>query len=230
MHIDQLAQHLREQTTAFAAAVAGLAPDTRVPTCPDWRVRDLVGHIGQAPRWAAGVIRSGVAAPVPDPKEAEPGPPDEWAGWLREGAAELLDAVHDVGADTPVWTIVGTRPVRWWVRRLLADLVVHHADAAFVAGAPYKVEPELAAETLDEGLALLSTPGVATFQPGDGVIALHAAEGHDWVLDGSPGVADTTVTGTAQDLLLVVTRRLPVERVEVAGDRALFDRWLAYEI
>jgi hypothetical protein len=36
--------------------------------------------------------------------------------------------------------------------------------------------------------------------------------------------ADAEAKSTASDLLLVLWRRLPVERLEVAGDRALIDK------
>src|SRR5262245_46939969 len=73
---------LRDQTVVFAQVVKGAEPSLRVPTCPDWLLRDLVGHIGQAPRWAAGIVRTGEAAPVLDPRDEEPGPPEGWTDWL----------------------------------------------------------------------------------------------------------------------------------------------------
>ncbi|MDT0347056.1 maleylpyruvate isomerase N-terminal domain-containing protein [Streptomyces litchfieldiae] len=59
------------QTGAFAGAVAGPARDTHVPTCPEWRLRGLVGHIGQAHRWAAEIVRTGEPDAIPDPRDAE---------------------------------------------------------------------------------------------------------------------------------------------------------------
>jgi uncharacterized protein (TIGR03083 family) len=229
---------LQEQTADFAAIVTGLDPDAPVPTCPDWTLRDLVGHMGQAPRWMAGVVRSGAAAVPPDPRDAEP--PADWRGWLLAGADELLVAVAEVGADTPVWTLAGTRPACWWVRRALADLVVHTADAALTAGAPFTVPTARAADVISEGLDLLATPGLATF-PGDreGTIALRPSTGDGWLMtrtaDGQtwrPGTddADTTLSGTAQDLLLVLMRRLPLDHVTVTGDRTLAEELLTYAI
>jgi uncharacterized protein (TIGR03083 family) len=229
---------LRDQTAAFAEVVAGVAPDEKVPTCPEWLLRDLVGHIGQAPRWAAGIVRSGEPAPPPDPRDAEPGPPAGWTDWLLAGADELLDAVAAV--DTTVWTLVGPRPAGWWVRRLLADLVVHTADAAFTADVPYRVSPDRAADTISEGLDVLATPGLATFQgSGTGTIALRPSTGDGWLITRTtsgltwrPGTspADMTLQGSAQDLLLVFTRRVPLDEVTVTGDRALMAELLTYSV
>ncbi|HEX6351629.1 maleylpyruvate isomerase family mycothiol-dependent enzyme [Actinophytocola sp.] len=231
---------LRAQTGTFAEVVAGLEPDEKVPTCPEWLLRDLVGHIGQAPRWVAGNLRSGAPAPVPDPRDAEPGPRAGWTDWLLAGADELLDAVAEVGADTTVWTIVGPRPARWWVRRLLADLVVHTADAAFTADVPYPVSAERAADTISEGLELLATPGLASF-PGDreGTIALRPSTGDGWLITRTTAghawsqgaaAADVTLRGSTQDLLLVLMRRIPLDQVTVTGDRALAAELLTYSV
>lgn len=221
---------------AFAQVAAGVAAAERVPTCPEWLMRDLVGHIGQAPRWAAGILRSGAPAPVPDPRDADPGPPAGWTDWLLAGADDLLDAVALVGADTTVWTIVGPRPASWWVRRLLTDLVVHTADAAFTAGAPFRVPVERAADTISEGLELLTTlakfpgqrEGTIALRPsdGDGWLVTRTATGHTW--QHGAVTADATVRGSTQDLLLVLTRRLPLDGV--AGDRALVEEFLAYTV
>lgn len=229
---------LQEQTADFAEIVTGMAPEAPVPTCPDWTLWDLVGHMGQAPRWMAGIVRSGAAAVPPDPRDAEV--PADWRGWLLAGADELLTAVAEVGADTPVWTVVGTRPARWWVRRALADLVVHTADAALTAGVPFTVPETRAADIISEGLDVLTTPGLATF-PGDreGTIALRpstsdgwlltrAATGHTW--QPGTGDADTTLSGSAQDLMLVLMRRQPLDHVTVTGDRALVEELLTYSV
>ncbi|HEX3591915.1 MAG TPA: hypothetical protein VHV74_20015 [Pseudonocardiaceae bacterium] len=42
------------------------------------------------------------------------------------------------------------------------------------------------------------------------------------------GPADATLAGPVADLLLVLTRRLPVEQVSIAGNRDVADHWLAH--
>jgi uncharacterized protein (TIGR03083 family) len=241
MEIARLAEGLHDQTAGFAKAVAGAAPDTPVPTCPDWPLRVLVGHIGQAHRWSAGIVRTG-PAPVPDPFDADPGDPGDWAGWLHEGAAELADAVAAAG-DRPVWTFFGSQTATFWLRRMLHDLTLHRADAAFATGAAFEVAPDLAADALDEWLDMLSHPISATLKPafaelrGTGqTLQLRPDDGPGWLITRTPegvrwvratGTADVTLTGSVEDLLLVFTRRLPIERVALTGDRGLAEHWLA---
>ncbi|GAB2620522.1 maleylpyruvate isomerase family mycothiol-dependent enzyme [Streptomyces capparidis] len=163
--IERLAEGLRKHTAAFAAAIGGVDPGRPVPTCPQWRVRDLVGHIGQAHRWAAGIARTGEFGGVPDPREADPGDPREWAGWLSDGAEELIAAVLGADPGAAVWTYLGPRPAAFWLRRMLHDTCVHHADAGFTAATAFRVAPDLAAGAISEALELLCAPGAETLKP-----------------------------------------------------------------
>ncbi|RZQ64948.1 maleylpyruvate isomerase family mycothiol-dependent enzyme [Amycolatopsis suaedae] len=242
MDDERLAEGLHEHTAGFAKAVADADPDATVPTCPEWPLRVLVGHIGQAHRWSASIVRSG-PTPVPDPFDADPGEPGQWAEWLRDGAADLADAVLAAG-DRPVWTFFGDGPARFWLRRMLHDTTVHHADAALATGGAFDVAPDLAADGISEWLELLSDPVTATLKPafaelrGTGqTVALDPGAGPGWLITRTPdgvrweratGTADVTLAGPVVDLLLVFTRRLPLDRITVTGDRDLAEHWLAH--
>ncbi|GAB1511404.1 maleylpyruvate isomerase family mycothiol-dependent enzyme [Actinophytocola sp. KF-1] len=242
MDVARLAEGLHEHTAGFAKAVTGADPDAVVPTCPDWPLRVLVGHIGQEHRWAAGIVRSG-PAPVPDPFDADPGDPAGWAGWLLAGAEDLAAAVLSA-PDRPVWTFAGTRPAAFWLRRMLHDTTVHHADAALATGTPFTVAPDHAADAISEWLELLSDPVATTVRPGFGALrgtgqtlGFRPDTGPGWLVTRAPdgvrwtradGQADATLSGPVADLLLVVSRRRPPDTVTVTGDRGLVDHWLAH--
>jgi hypothetical protein len=44
----------------------------------------------------------------------------------------------------------------------------------------------------------------------------------------SAGPADAALAGPVGDLLLVLTRRRPLDQITIAGDRDLADHWLAH--
>jgi uncharacterized protein (TIGR03083 family) len=242
--VDRLVNGLWEVTTAFADAITGLVPQAAVPTCPEWRVRDLVGHIGQAYRWSAGLVRSRAAVPPPDPRDSQPGRPADWPGWLRDGADDFASAITETGPDTAVWTFIGDRPARFWLRRMVADTVVHVADAAFCAGRPFTIPPDLAAEAISEGLELISAAEAAGLKPALGelrgqgeTLAFRPTDVEPgWLVTRSPagvawergtGDAGVVVAAPVADLLLVFSRRTTPDstRLAITGDRALLVHW-----
>lgn len=238
MDTTRLADALHHHTAALAKATAGADPEARVPTCPDWPLRVLVGHVGQAHRWAASIVRSG-PSPVPDPFDAAPGDPAGWSGWLQAGAADLIDAVST--SDSPVWTFFGQGPAGFWLRRLLNDTVVHHADAA---GPAFSVAPDLAEDVISDWFGLLANPATRTLKPdvaglsgtgqtlrflpdhAEGWHVTRTPDGIEWTRATTP--ADVTLAGPLTDLLLVLTRRRPADDVTITGDRDLVDHWLAH--
>ncbi|MED7947625.1 maleylpyruvate isomerase family mycothiol-dependent enzyme [Streptomyces sp. BE303] len=242
----RLVDGLRERTARVARAVAGRAPATPVPTCPAWPLRTLVGHLGQEHRWAAELVRSGQQLPPPDPHRADPGPPDEWAEWLEQGAEELIRAVRRVGAERESDTFAGPLPAAFWLRRMLADTCVHHYDAACATATAFEIADDLAAVVIGENLDLLTMPAFAAVRPavaelrGRGEqIGFRPGSAEGWVVTRRPGglrwergpvEADVVASGSAADLMLLIARRITPQdgRVTVTGDRALLDHWLAH--
>lgn len=234
---------LVEQNRLLADLVRNAPPDTTVPTCPGWTLQQLVRHVGRGDRWAATIARTGAFV---DPREVVGGKPgDDVDAWLRESPRTLLDAVAEAGPETPVWTFLGPRPAAWWIRRRLHESTVHRADAALALGLPYVIEPEPAADGVSEWIALVAAR-LASDAPGpleSGTsMHLHATDeglgeagewivtaGEDGTLAWEHGHAKGTVAvrGPAADLLLAVTRRVPTSAVQVIGDAAVLDTWLA---
>jgi uncharacterized protein (TIGR03083 family) len=219
-----------------------------VPTCPGWTLRQLITHVGRTHRWAAAIVATRAAAPVPHrevPDGRLPGDPAAWPAWLRDGAARLAGAVHGAGPG-PVWTHLGPGPASYWARRRAPETGVHRADGQLAAGTRPVIDPDIAADGVAEWLGFLA-PGTTRFRPEDPVILpegkvvhLHAtdADAGEWIARGVPGGitaepghgrGDAVLRGPASALLLVLVRRLPPgdPEVEVIGDRALLDAWLA---
>ncbi|RLK59036.1 maleylpyruvate isomerase family mycothiol-dependent enzyme [Actinokineospora cianjurensis] len=246
MQIVHLASALRDQTAALAAALVGIDPNAPVPTCPQWRVRHLVGHADQALRWSADIARTGQVTQIPNPMESDPGDPATWVETMRADAEGLIDAV---GAGSAlVWTFFGTLPSVFWLRRMVADMTIHRADAAIAAGKEYAVDAALAEEVITEGLELLTSPEAAAVKPsllelhGNGeTVLLFATSGHGWLITRKPDglafehtttqvEATVTASGRVEDLLWLFARRLTADDrgITVTGDRAQLDHWLAH--
>lgn len=244
---DRLATALTGEAERFAATISGADPDLRVPTCPQWTLRDLTRHVGLAYHKSAAIIASRPTGYVPFEAVTvdEPSGFADLGGWLRDGAARLVAAVAEVGPETPTSTWTPDRRAGFWTRRLTHETVVHRADAALATGTPYAVDAELAADGIDEGLGLVA---VFSRQPhpaldrssvrGRGeTLLFHATEPErDWLVRRTPSEveigdeatdADVVVAGRAADLLLALTGRIAEDdpRLTVSGDAGLFRHW-----
>ncbi|MFD9794898.1 maleylpyruvate isomerase family mycothiol-dependent enzyme [Streptomyces sp. NPDC059070] len=239
------------QTAELRSHLSGADLSVKVPTCPEWTLRDLVLHVGRAQRWAAEIVRtkSTVVVPeeaVPDTAGPEDGEPAALADWLTRGAELCADALRTAGPDQAAWTWAGEATTGFWARRMTHETVVHRADAAFTVGAEYRLAPEVAADTIDEWLEIVSyiqaaklAPAAAELRGPGRSIHLHAtdAPGAEWLIElGEEGVswrraharATVALRGPLTDVLNVFYRRLPADspRVEVLGDAGLLDFWL----
>ncbi len=246
MHVDVRAA-LVSETAAFGELIRGADPATPVPTCPGWTLQQLLKHVGRGNRWAAQIVADRRDTAL-DPREVRDGrPPDDMdaaVDWLNAGAQLILDSVDDIGADTEVWTFLGPRPARWWIRRRLHEATVHRADAALALGTDFQLAPQVAADGIDEWLERVAVEANAESSPLDAgqTLHLHATDAGlgaagEWTITGNDagiawshehGKGDAALRGGAQDLLLALVRRQNAahEGLEVFGDTAVWDGWL----
>lgn len=230
------------ENARFAALVGEVDHATPIPTCPGWDVVKLLRHLGRGHRWAATMVETRATEAL-DPREVPGGKPpadlDGTVAWLRESAAAVPAAVDAVGPDAPVWTFTGPKPAEWWIRRRLHEETVHRADLQLAVGREIDLAPELAVDGLSEWLDLLvARGGVGASMSAD--LHLHATDTDEGVgewtirpdgggLDWEPGhgKAAAAVRGPAALLFLALVRRVPLERLEVFGDRTVVEDFLA---
>jgi uncharacterized protein (TIGR03083 family) len=243
----EYATALVEENRRLAEVLRVVDHDITVPTCPGWRLGQLLTHVGRGDRWAATIVRERSEGRVPMRAVPDGEPPEDAAvSWLTESPRLLLDAVAGTGPDVPVWTFTGPKPAAWWVRRRLHESVVHRADAALALGVPYEVEPELAADGISEWLDLLTArpvPEEGPVLPDGATLHLHATDeglgdAGEWLVRSEGGLVSwehghgkgvAAVRGSASALLLAVLRRIAADdrRLQVLGDAAAWRTWLA---
>jgi uncharacterized protein (TIGR03083 family) len=233
--IDDHLQMLRIEGVAFVdlAEQAGLEAD--VPSCPGWRVRDLVGHVGSVHRWATAIVSAPPASgrvPMPQP------PIDDLVGWYRDGHRRLLNVLTGLADDAECWTFLpAPTPKAFWVRRQAHETAVHRADAAATVGAPVRYPGEFALDGIDELLFgfldrsrshLLADPPVTVLvAPVDADVWWHVTVLPDRREIRTSGDRDAAcvVAGSASDLYLLLWNRTPEQAVEVTGDASILDLW-----
>lgn len=240
------------QTARFAEALIGAHLQQLVPTCPEWTLHRLAEHVGQAHRGAAALVAGRITTPVNPrelPREQAPQDAAELDRWLRDGAAELVDAVRSTGPQTPVWSWAEDQRAVFWARRMAHETAVHRADAELALGHDFALEPDLAADAISEWLQALCSPQALQAHPGlaelrgDGqLLHLHATdeglgEAGEWIIRRTPSgpvwehghsKGDVAVRGPVVSLLLVFMRRIAPDApgVTVLGDSAALAYWL----
>jgi uncharacterized protein (TIGR03083 family) len=239
---------LLAEVVSSTATLAGIAEDgdpaAQVPTCPDWTLRQLITHVGRAQRWAATMVTTQATEPlafreVPDGRL--PDDPAERPGWLRRGASGLGEAVRGAGAGQ-VWTHLGMGPASYWARRMAHETAVHRADGQLTVGTRPVIDPVVAADGIDEWLAIASADLAGPQAlPAGKVMHLHVTDdgvNGEWLIRRGPdgisvqtghGKGDAAARGPASELMLMLVRRLALDdtTVQIIGDRALVDGWLA---
>jgi uncharacterized protein (TIGR03083 family) len=225
-----------------ARAVAALVADAdgTVSWCGDWRVSDVVAHVGVGHAMTAAIIEGRpdtdmtVRSSITPPEDV-----DELAGWVADASARLAGLLDAVDPATPCWSwYPEDQTVGFWGRRMAHETLVHRWDAERGAGIePQPMDPVEASDGVDEMLdVFVGLTRVLFTAPGAGESAhLHATDTDgEWlirfpapgerVLTREHAKGDVAFRGTAEALLLFLWGR-DGGAVEVVGDQSVADRW-----
>ncbi len=233
---------LRRDGAAFAAALDGVPFDAEVSSCPGWAVADLWWHLTEVHDFWRAVVADRLGnwkdyTQPPRPPDAEL--PAMYAGGLERIAATL-------GAEdpaTPVWTWSKDNTAGFVQRRMAQETAVHRWDAEHAVGRDASIEPELASDGVDEFLVHFAPEARQGAQPVGGTVHLHCTDvAGEWLVVPSAGgegeppftvtrehaKGDCALRGAASDLLLALWRRVPLSTVDVVGDAAVAQRFIAH--
>jgi uncharacterized protein (TIGR03083 family) len=222
-----------------AAERAGL--DAGVPTCPDWRVRDLMLHTGGTHLWAAAHV-VGQRQEQLGSKETEaltsPRPADDLLlAWYRTAHRAVLDALKQASPRLSCWTFLpAPSPLVFWARRQAHETEIHRADAEVASGSITPISAVIALDGIEEMLfGFAARPRrLAIDQPRRLQLTASDAPG-EWLVEFGPsGVrasrggskeSDCRVVDSASNLYLLLWNRRPGDGPEISGDRDLIELW-----
>jgi uncharacterized protein (TIGR03083 family) len=236
MEYAEYCEAIRREGRALHAAARDAGVDASVPSCPEWRVADLLGHVGRLHRWIAAIIEDGGDTPSDHWSDAEPPPEAERLAWFAGGVDLVTDGLRSVGPSAPAWSWTDDATAGFWARRQANETAVHRWDAQAAAGKTEPVDRELAVDGIDEFFALIPFWRGASQLPGSGEsIHLHATDGEgEWLIRlGTDGLVvtrehakgDVAMRAPASHLLLFLYGRAGASDAEVFGDAAILDRW-----
>ncbi|GAA1962359.1 maleylpyruvate isomerase family mycothiol-dependent enzyme [Kitasatospora viridis] len=210
---------LRRELDAFGAVLDG---DLSAPVehCGAWTLADLAVHMGAGNLWVVTAVREGHGDGYDE--AAAPRDPAALRAWYAESADALVEALS-VDPATGAWTFFPPHTVAFWRRRRSQETLIHRWDAQHAAGATKPLDPALAAdgvaEVFDTMAPRMTSRGAAT-APSQAVRITATDSGRSWTY--GPGEPVAELSGTAEDLLLMLWNRKPRETESLlwSGDRA----------
>jgi len=237
MEISAYLNAIERDGRAFLASCEAAAPDTIIAACPEWRPADLLWHLAEVHYFWRSIVelRAQHYDVVVDLQR--PADDAELPDLYRHGLGALLIALATVDPATSVWTWSSQHDVAFVVRRMAQETAVHRWDADHAAGLSVPIEAELASDGIDEFLEHFVD------QPKDGntiagSVHLHCTdvagewttrpEGDRIVTTREHAKGDCALRGPADALLRALWRRASIDDVDVVGDRAIAEQFLAW--
>ena len=233
MDAPDLLAELSGSSHRLADAVEGDL-DRPVPTCPDWTVADLVGHLAGVQRFWTALL----AGTAPQDVSLPPRPTDpELLDWFRAGADELVAALGPLDPAAAQWNWSGRDQTIGWVqRRMTHESVVHSWDGLNAVGSAEPIGTAIAVDGIDEFLDVFVGARAERMTGPVETVHVHVTDGEgEWLLTVGQGSTslerthakgDVAVRGPASDLLLALWSRPRSDQVEVLGDASVLDRLL----
>src|SRR5690606_6257205 len=119
--LERYCDEIVAQTELLRSHARGAEMTTRVPSCPEWNLGQLLRHLGGAHRWVETIIATRAQEEVSDDIVNDVGGyTDEDGvfldGWLAAGAERLAETLLAAGPDISVWTVAPDQPMVFWAR------------------------------------------------------------------------------------------------------------------
>lgn len=221
----------------LASAAERAGTDAKVPTCPDWQVRDLLRHTGAVHRWATAFVAEEHTSFRPVGTEPTLDG-EELLTWFRTGHRRLVDTLGSATPDVRCWHFLpAPSPLTFWARRQAHETAVHRFDAeAARGGAPTETGRDFAADGIDEllrGFHARTKSQVRSSEPRVLRVRATDTDGAVWTVRlteeppaaeyGDAGDADCEVSGPAARLYSALWNRLPFPHV--TGDSSVAELW-----
>jgi len=193
--------------------------EARVPSCPEWTITDLAQHL-------AGVYIFWTQIVEPE------GGSDDLPG--RDALQRMVEVLAAADPGQHVWTWSAQQDVAFVIRHQVQEAAVHRWDAQTAAGADVDpIASDLAADAIDEFLTLARPAMTEDSPPLPGSVHLHCTDvDGEWFVHPDGRVepihakGDVALRGTASDLLLALYSRVPLDALDVIGDRAVAEAFL----
>ncbi|MBV8958336.1 MAG: maleylpyruvate isomerase family mycothiol-dependent enzyme [Actinobacteria bacterium] len=223
---------------AALAAAARLGLTAQVPSCPEWKVADLVSHTGMVHAWVTEMVRNGAEERLSWRELPKPPGPDDLVDWFEIGVGVLVSVLREADPAKTVWNwSPQPNTAEFWPRRMANETSVHRWDGQLAHGVQQPIDTELAVDGIDEIIRVFIATDAVDHPDASlgGTLHLHTTDAPgEWLVQIADGKVDVTrehgkgdaaLRGPASDLLLFLWGRQPAAPLEVFGDQAIVDNW-----
>ncbi len=170
-------------SNAVAADVGVL--DRAVPSCPDWRLADLVWHLAEVQDFWSFILSNEGADPSTYDRATRP---DDalLVDFLAARLKRLQVSLQRPDSDS-CWSWSPSGGTVAWVRRRQAqEALIHRVDAELTVNNRSSVDEELAADGIDELMQVMlgadALPNWATFTAAPGLVTLDS-DAKQWTVE-----------------------------------------------
>jgi uncharacterized protein (TIGR03083 family) len=243
MRHDRYLAVLEADGTRLARAARSAGLDAPIPTCPGWTVRDCVEHTAIVFVHKVAWLDLG-RRPQRGEYERQPTAGMDLVEWYQYALTWLLGDLRARGprAAADSWW-EGDQTVGFWYRRMAQEVTVHRVDVEDALGRPTPVDPDIALDGIDEVLHVFLEQdwppagsdewGDLDPQAGAGRTVLVRSGRAAWAstlapdsvstttVAGGDVVADATIEGDPENVLLWLWGRRPDAAVTLGGDTDL---------
>lgn len=227
MSIDYVA-HVAADTARLVSVARDADLAEPVPSCPDWKLADLVWHLTEVQGFWAAIVEGHLDDPGAVPERVR-GPEEGLVDALGAAGERLTAALRAADPAAPCWTWSSDQTVGFVQRRQAHEALIHRIDAELTVGATPTGDPELAADGADEILTVMmgGVPDWAEFRDGTETALLTATDaGRSWSMAVGRMVGTSPTSGTSYDLPAIDLRPVPEPNVSISGPALALDRWL----
>ncbi len=165
---------IEKESAALLDAARGNL-DAPVPSCPEWSMSDLLGHLGEVHRfWNEMAGRA-----LTNPRDSEDHDPPEGVDlieWFGEGPGLLVSTLANADLEQPMWSWSPVKKVGFVPRRMAQETAVHRWDAQNAVGDPSDIDADLAADGIDELMYVWLPAQAALDEPPKTSVHIHTTD------------------------------------------------------
>ncbi len=233
LDLDQQLEAITTEGNRFWDAIEAAADlQARVPSCPEWRIADLAQHLTSVHAFWARIVE-GDGAGGDRAVEAT-----ALVDLGREALQRMVEVLRSADPQQHVWTWTAQEDVAFVTRHQVQEAAVHRWDAQAAAGVAIDpIAPEIASDAIDEFVTLARPALTKDAAPLPGSVHLHCTDfDGEWFVHPDGQVepihakGDVALRGRASDLLLGLYSRVPLDQLDVIGDRPVAEAFLSVHL